>query len=174
RLSPVYQRLEELDAVFGEKAGWERPNWFSRNEALAEGQAWPVPYGWASRYWSPAIGAEHQATRERVAIFDETSFSKIEVLGPGAAAFLQRITDNQMDQPVGAITYTQMLNAHGGIECDLTVTRLAGDRFQIITATAFGLNDLPGMRGQRPADASVSTHDVTSSRASTGDGGPRP
>ncbi|MFL5703229.1 MAG: FAD-dependent oxidoreductase [Ktedonobacteraceae bacterium] len=173
RLSPVYNRLEELDAVFGEKAGWERPNWFASNERLAEGQDWPQPYGWASRYWSPAIGAEHQATRERVAIFDETSFSKIEVLGPGAASFLQRITGNQMDQVIGAVTYTQMLNSHGGIECDLTVTRLASDRFQIITGTAFGIHDLSWMRSQMPTDGSVYSNDVTSSRCCIGVWGPR-
>ncbi len=173
RLSPVYNRLEELGAVFGEKAGWERPNWFASNEPLAEGQGWPVPYGWASRYWSPAIGAEHQATRERVAMFDETSFSKIEVLGPGSLAFLQHITDNQMDQPIGAITYTQMPNKHGGIECDLTVTRLAADRFQIITGTAFGNHDLAWIRSQAPADGSAYINDITSSRCCIGVWGPR-
>jgi 4-methylaminobutanoate oxidase (formaldehyde-forming) len=173
RLSPVYNRLEELGAVFGEKAGWERPNWFARNEPLAEGQDWPVPYGWASRYWSPAIGAEHQATRERVALFDETSFSKIEVFGPGSLVFLQRITDNQMDQPVGAVTYTQMLNQHGGIECDLTVTRLAADRFQIITGTAFGNHDLSWIRSQMPDDGSVYVNDITSSRCCIGVWGPK-
>ena len=173
RLSPVYNRLEELGAVFGEKAGWERPNWFTPNEHLAEGENWPVPYGWASRYWSPAIGAEHQATRERVAIFDETSFSKLEVVGPGSLAFLQYITDNQVDQPVGAITYTSMLNKHGGIECDLTVTRLAADRFQIITGTAFGNHDLSWIRSQMPAGGSVYVNDITSSRCCIGVWGPR-
>jgi glycine cleavage system aminomethyltransferase T/glycine/D-amino acid oxidase-like deaminating enzyme len=173
RLSPLYARLEELGAVFGEKAGWERPNWFSSNETLAEGQGWPQPQGWAGRYWSPAIGAEHQATRERVAMFDETSFSKIEALGPGALAFLQSITDNQMDQPVGAITYTQMPNPRGGIECDLTVTRLAADRFQIITGTAFGLHDLTWIRSHAPTDGSVYVNDITSSRCCIGVWGPR-
>ena len=173
RLSPVYSRLEELGAVFGEKAGWERPNWFASNERLAEGQGWPKPYGWANRYYSPAIGAEHQATRERVAIFDETSFSKFEVLGTGAAAFLQRITGNQMDQPVGTITYTQMPNTRGGIECDLTVTRLADDRFQIITGTAFGIHDLSWIRSHAPTDGTVYVNDITSSRCCLGVWGPR-
>src|SRR5579859_1555474 len=173
RLIPVYNRLEELGAVFGEKAGWERPNWFASNEPLAEDQGWPVPYSWASRYWSPAIGAEHQATRERVAMFDETSFSKIEVIGRGSLAFLQRITDNQMDQPIGAITYTQMPNKHGGIECDLTVTRLAADRFQIITGTAFGYHDLSWIRSQMPTDGSVYVNDITSSRCCIGVWGPK-
>jgi glycine cleavage system T protein len=173
RLSPVYNRLEKLGAVFGEKAGWERPNWFTPNERLTEVEDWPVPYGWASRYWSPAIGAEHQATRERVAIFDETSFSKLEVVGPGSLAFLQYITDNQVDQPVGTITYTSMLNKHGGIECDLTVTRLAADRFQIITGTAFGNHDLSWIRSQMPIDGSVYVNDITSSRCCIGIWGPR-
>lgn len=173
RLSPVYARLKELGAVFGEKAGWERPNWLAANETLTEGQDWPIPYGWASRYWSPAIGAEHTATRERVAMFDETSFSKIEILGPGALAFLQRITDNQMDTPTGSITYTQMPNRRGGIECDLTVTRLAADRFQIVTGTAFGNHDLAWIRSHAPTDGSVYLNDITSSRCCIGIWGPR-
>ncbi len=173
RLSPLYQRLSELGAAFGEKAGWERPNWFTANETLATGQNWPTPQGWAAHFWSPAIGAEHQATRERVALFDETSFSKLEVLGSGALAFLQRITDNQMDQPIGSITYTQMLNSRGGIECDLTVTRLASDRFQIITGTAFGTHDQAWMRHNTPNDSSVYINDVTSSRCCIGIWGPR-
>ncbi|HEY0757386.1 MAG TPA: FAD-dependent oxidoreductase [Ktedonobacteraceae bacterium] len=173
RLSPVYHRLRELGAVFGEKAGWERPNWFASNESLAAGQNWPPPQGWAARSWSPAIGAEHQATRERVALFDETSFSKLEVSGPGALAFLQSITDNQMAQPVGAVTYTQMLNQRGGIECDLTVTRLAEARFQIVTGTAFGVHDLAWMRAHQPTDGSVTIQDITSSRCCIGVWGPR-
>lgn len=172
RLSPLYHRLAELGAVFGEKAGWERPNWFTSNEHLATGQGWSRPRGWAGRYWSPAIAAEHQATRERVALFDETSFSKLEVLGPGALTFLQRITANQMDQRIGTIMYTQMLNARGGIECDLTVTRLATDRFQIVTGTAFGTHDLAWMQSHMPQDGSVYINDVTSSRCCIGVWGP--
>jgi dimethylglycine oxidase len=95
------------------------------------------------------------------------------VLGAGALAFLQRITDNQMDQPIGAVTYTQMPNERGGIECDLTVTRLATDRFQIITGTAFGKHDLSWIRSQMPSDGSVYVNDVTSSRCCIGVWGPR-
>lgn len=173
RLSPSYNRLKELGAVFGEKNGWERPNWFASNEKLAEGQAWPEPAGWAARSWSPAIGAEHQATRERVALFDETSFSKIEVLGPSALSFLEKMTTNRMNRPVGSITYTQLLNPRGGIECDLTVTRLDEDRFQIITGTAFGAHDLSWIQSHLPQDGSVHARDITSSLCCLGVWGPK-
>ena len=174
RLSPIYPRLQELEASFGEKAGWERPNWFGSNGGAHGGGA-PAyqPKGWASRFWSSAIGAEHVATRERAGLFDETSFSKIEVEGPGALAFLQRITDNQMDKLVGSVTYTQMLNKNGGVECDLTVTRRAEDRFLLITGTAFGPHDLGWMRKHLPADGSVYLRDITSSLACVGLWGPK-
>src|SRR6267143_1994315 len=96
----------------------------------------PGPAGWAGHHWSPAITAEHRATRERAGLFDETSFAKIEVSGPGALTFLQRLCDNEMDRPVGSLTYTQMLNRRGGIECDFTVTRLEEARFFIATGIA--------------------------------------
>ena len=131
KLSPTYPRLQELGAVFGEKSGWERPNWFQPNEAAGDESL--RPRGWAGRLWSPAVGAEHRATREAAALFDETSFAKIEVSGAGAAEFLERLCDNQVARDVGAVTYTQMLNERGGIECDFTVTRLTDDRFRIVT-----------------------------------------
>ncbi|MBI5167052.1 MAG: GcvT family protein [candidate division NC10 bacterium] len=171
RLSPTHARLKELGAVFGEKAGWERANWFETN--AKDGSEANRPRGWASRYWSPAIEAEHLATREQVAIFDETSFSKIEILGPGALPFLQHLTANEMDKPVGSVTYTQMLNKHGGIECDLTVTRLAQDRFMLITGTAFGTHDMGWIMKHLPSDGSVCIKDVTSSWACLGLWGPR-
>src|SRR5262249_2585149 len=114
-----------------------------------------------------------RATRERAGLFDMTSFSKILVQGPDALALLQRITDNQIDKPVGSVTYTQMLNARGGIECDLTVTRLAADRFYIITGTAFGPHDIAHIRGHAPEDGTVYIDDITSSRAVVGLWGPR-
>jgi glycine cleavage system T protein len=173
RLSPAYARLKALGAVFGEKSGWERPNWFTSNESESEGQGWPEPRGWAARAWSPAIGAEHRATRERVALFDETSFSKMEVEGPGSLSFLERIAANRMDRPPGSVTYTQMLNRRGGIECDLTVTRLSEERFRLVTGTAFGLHDLSWIRSHLPAGGSVQARDITSSLSCIGVWGPR-
>jgi 4-methylaminobutanoate oxidase (formaldehyde-forming) len=171
RLSPAYPRLRELGAAFGEKAGWERPNWFEPNAAL--GDEGKRPRGFAGRVWSPAIEAEHVATRERVALFDETSFAKLEVLGPGALTLLQRLTDNDVDRPVGSIVYTSMLNARGGIECDFTVTRLAADRFRIVTGSAFGTHDRGWIARHLPRDGSVHLLDVTGAHACLGLFGPR-
>ncbi len=171
RLSPAYPRLSELGAAFGEKSGWERPNWFEPNAAAGDESL--RPGGWAGRLWSPAIGAEHRATREAAALFDETSFAKIEIAGPGAADFLEHLCDNEVARDVGAITYTQMLNERGGIECDFTVTRLAEDRFRIVTGTAFGQHDLAWIRSHAPDDGSVAVEDVTSRFACLGIWGPK-
>jgi glycine cleavage system aminomethyltransferase T/glycine/D-amino acid oxidase-like deaminating enzyme len=171
RLSPTFERLRELGAAFGEKSGWERANWFEPNAEAGDESL--RPRGWAGRLWSPAIGAEHRACREAAALFDETSFAKIEVVGPGAAKFLEGLCDNQVARDVGAITYTQMLNARGGIECDFTVTRLADDRFRIVTGTAFGQHDLAWIRSHAPDDGSVLVEDVTSRFACLGLWGPR-
>src|SRR5206468_9421504 len=111
------------------------------------------------------------------AIFDESSFAKIEIEGPGAVGFLQRLCANDVDKPTGSITYTSMLNRRGGIECDFTVTRLAADRFLIVTGTAFGNHDLGWIRKQLHASGEaedrVIVSDVTSSRACLGLWGPR-
>jgi glycine cleavage system T protein len=170
RLSPTYARLEELGASFGEKSGWERANWFESN--AAHGDESIRPRGWAGEIWSPAIGAEHRACREAAALFDETSFAKIDVVGHGAADYLERLCDNRVARDVGAITYTQMLNERGGIECDFTVSRLAEDRFRIVTGTAFGQHDLAWIRRHLPDDGSVSVEDVTSRFACLGLWGP--
>jgi glycine cleavage system aminomethyltransferase T/glycine/D-amino acid oxidase-like deaminating enzyme len=180
RMSPTYGRLAELGAVFGEKSGWERPNWLEPNaddprfggrdalEALR-------PRGWAGEHWSPAIAAEALATRRDVALFDETSFAKLEVGGPGAVAFLERLCANRIDVPVGRIVYTSMLNTRGGIECDLTVTRVAPDRFMLVTGTAFGQHDLGWLRKQLVdgGHEGVQINDLTSGRVTFGLWGPR-
>jgi 4-methylaminobutanoate oxidase (formaldehyde-forming) len=192
RLSPAYEDVAALGAVFGEKSMWERPNWFTPNEAgagVATSEALEAlrPRGWAGQHWSPAIGAEALATRQAAGLFDESSFAKIEIEGSGALAFLQRLCANDIDRPVGSITYTQMLNQRGGIECDFTVTRLASDRFLIVTGTAFGNHDLGWIRKHLPAQeasgavdspgaddlADVRVRDVTSARACFGIWGPK-
>jgi 4-methylaminobutanoate oxidase (formaldehyde-forming) len=173
RRSPAYPRLVELGCMFGEKSGWERPNWFEPNAAHAEATR---PKGWAGEHWSAAIGAEALACRDRVVLFDETSFSKMELSGPGAVTFLERVCANRIDREVGAVTYTQLCNERGGVECDLTATRLATDRFLLVTGTAFGNHDLGWIRKQLerspPSDA-VHAHDVTSAYACFGLWGPR-
>ena len=170
KTAPTYERLRRLGAEFGEKAGWERPNWFRTNEDdRLEGLR---PRGWAGEHWSTAISAEHEATRERAGLFDESSFAKIEVEGNDACAFLERICGNRIDRPVGRIVYTQMMNRRGGIECDLTVTRLADDRFRLITGTAFGTHDLGWIRKQLGEREDVRIRDVTGSFACFGLWGP--
>ncbi len=171
RLSPAYPRLVELGAVFGEKAGWERANWFEPN--AARGDEALRPRGWAGKHWSAAIGAEHTACREAAALFDESSFAKIEVAGEGAAGLLERLCANRVARDVGQVTYTQMLNPRGGIECDFTVTRLADDRFRIVTGTAFGQHDLAWIRQHEPEDGSARVSDVTSQYACLGLWGPK-
>ncbi len=174
KLSPAYPRLIALGAVLGEKGGWERPNWFVSNEAAVTANPHSYePAGWARHNWSPAIAAEHRATREAAGLFDFASFSKFEVEGRGALASLQWLTDNEMDKPVGSVTYTQMLNTRGGIECDLTVTRLGPERFMVITGSAFGVHDFDWIRRHLPSDGSVAMRDVTAERTCIGLWGPR-
>ncbi|MHB8691715.1 MAG: GcvT family protein [Solirubrobacteraceae bacterium] len=160
KTSSAYPWHQQHGAAFGEKSGWERVNWYSENEAAGNPEL--RPRGWAGMHWSPAIGAEHRAAREAAALFDESSFSKLELSGPGAAELLERLCDNRVARDVGQITYTQMLNRRGGIECDFTVTRLAEQRFGIVTGTAFGNHDAAWIRRHLPGDGSVALEDVTS------------
>jgi glycine cleavage system T protein len=200
RVSPIYQRQVELGGVFLEAAGWERPQWYEANRAtlpgtlgdgtkpprpLGDGSNPPPPLGegkvgafalrsgWASRYWSPIQAAEHIAARERVVLFDATPFVKIEVTGSGALGYLQRLAANQMDQPVGRVTYTAMLNERGGIMTDLTVTRLDEERFWVVTGGGVGMHDLAWIRRQLPEDGSVRLRDLTSGWCCLGLWGPR-
>ena len=163
RVSAAYPRLRELGAAFGEKSGWERANWFEAN--AVDGDESLRPHGWAGRFWSPAIAAECLAARDSAALFDQSSFSKLEVRGVGAAAALSRICANEVDRAPGTAVYTQLLNPRGGIEADLTVTRLAADRFRLVTGTAFGHRDLRWVRAHLPADGSATVDDVTAAHA---------
>jgi glycine cleavage system aminomethyltransferase T/glycine/D-amino acid oxidase-like deaminating enzyme len=171
RTSSAYPWHTEHGAALGEKAGWERVNWYESNAGLGDESL--RPRGWAGMHWSPAIGAEHRATRERAGLFDESSFAKLEIAGPGAADFLERLCDNHVARDVGAITYTQMLNRRGGIECDFTVTRVEEELFSIVTGTAFGNHDMSWIRRHAPADGSVRSSDVTARWACFALWGPR-
>jgi 4-methylaminobutanoate oxidase (formaldehyde-forming) len=122
-------------------------------------------------HWSPAIGAEHVACREAAALFDESSFAKLEVVGPRAAEALEWLCDNRVAREPGKLTYTQMLNARGGIECDFTVARLDDERFSIVTGTAFGNHDREWIRRNLPTHG-VTVRDVTSAWACFGLWGP--
>jgi 4-methylaminobutanoate oxidase (formaldehyde-forming) len=178
RTAPAFDELARRGAVFGEKSGWERPNWFEPNaddprfggraalEALR-------PRGWAGQHWSPAIAAEALATREAAGLFDETSFAKLEVTGPGSTAALQRVAGNDIDRPVGSIVYTQLLDRRGGIQADLTITRLGDERFLLVTGTAYGNHDAAWLRTNLPDDGSVEVRDITASRVCYGLWGPR-
>ena len=170
KVSPVNARHRDLGAAFGEKSGWERVNWYESN--VRSGDESTRPDGWAGMLWSPAIGAEHLACREIAALFDESSFSKLDVTGPGAPQFLERLCANGVARRIGAVTYTQLLNPRGGVECDLTVTRLAEDRFRLVTGTAFGNHDGAWIR-QHLEDDSVVVEDVTSKYACFALWGPR-
>ena len=160
RMSPLFHRLKTRRAVFGEKSGWERPNWFA-----PKGVAPKEKLGWGFPNWFEYVKKEHETVRTKAGIIDQTSFGKIETKGEGALPFLQKITANQMDKPVGSITYTQMLNEKGGIECDLTISRINEDHFYLVTGTAFIKHDLSWIQKHLPKDHSISVTDVTSAKA---------
>lgn len=170
RVSPFHERFQALDAVCFEGRGWERPQWFAANKSLLDEYAVPARSGWAARYWSPIIGAEHLATRERVALYDMTPLTKIEVMGRGALPLLQHLTTNQLDRPIGSVVYTAMLDERGGVKSDITVARLGENHFQI---GLNGLVDEAWIRDHLPSDGSVYMRDITSSICALGLWGPR-
>jgi 4-methylaminobutanoate oxidase (formaldehyde-forming) len=160
RTSPAYSWHLDHGAYFAEKAGWERVEYYRSNEAAGDESLRPT--GWAGRDFSPAVGAEHLATRAAAGLFDESSFAQIQVSGPDAAGLLEWVCDNRVARAVGAVTYTQALNRSGGIVSDFTVTRTAQDEFLIVTGTAYGTHDLAWLRTQaRRRGAAVGITDVT-------------
>ncbi|MEV4749243.1 FAD-dependent oxidoreductase [Streptosporangium sp. NPDC049248] len=170
RTSPFHARQRELGAYFLEAAGWERPQWYEANAPLLEGRDIPRPNDWAARYWSPIVGAEAQASREAVALYDMSALKRIEVAGRGAAAFLQRISTGDVDKSVGSVTYCLLLDHDGGIRSDITVARLGRDLFQV---GANGNLDLDWLHRHLPADGSVTVTDVTPGTCCVGVWGPR-
>ena len=173
RKSPLYARLAGLGAEFGEKNGWERVNFFRPGEPARQAADDQHNWGWGRAPYHKLIREECLAARERAALFDMTSFGKFEVNGPGALDLLQRVACNNIDRPTGSLVYTQFLNTRGGIESDLTVCRLADDRFRIITGTSFLSNDLEWVRAHTPTDGSVELRDVSDELACIGLWGPK-
>ena len=168
RLSPLYQRLKEAGAVYGSKNGWERPLWFAPDGVAPVDQLDFLDPGWKT-----FAAEEHKAVRERVALIDQSSFSKFEIIGPGVLDMLQGLCVSNMDKPIGAIIYTQMCNAQGGTEADVTFIRLARDRFYMVTGSGFGVHDSDWLKRNMPQDGSVHLVEVTSGKAVVNIVGPK-
>lgn len=162
RRSPLYAHLKAAGACFGEKLGWERPNWFAD---LAAGEVAEDRYSYQRPGWWGAVRREHQAAREAAVLIDQTSFAKFTLKGPDAAAALNWIAAGNVDRAVGSLTYTQMLNDKGGIEADVTVARVARDEFYIVTGTGFATHDFDWIARNIPAGAQAELVDVTSGSA---------
>ena len=160
RRSPLYYPLKEKGAVYGAKYGWERANWFAPKSVEPKDEL-----TFEAPNWFEHVGNEHKAARERVVMIDQSSFCKFEIEGPGALEFLNWLAANNIDKPVGSVTYTQLCNTRGTVESDITVARLAGDKFFLVTGTAFGLHDAEWIKKHMPKDGSVIFRDVTSAFA---------
>jgi sarcosine dehydrogenase len=155
-ISPLYEKLKKRGAVFGSKLGWERPNWFAPHGVAARDT-----YSMGRQNWFSHVGEEHKLVREVAGLFDQSSFAKFEMRGRDAETALNMICANKVPQYSGRIVYTQMLNTRGGIECDLTVARMAEDHFYIVTGTGFRTHDYHWIADHIPPDLDVRLRDVT-------------
>ena len=174
RVSPVYERERELGAVFYETAGWERPHWYASNETLLAryaGRVMERQAEWESRWWSPVINAEHLAMRDTCALVDLSAFAVLEISGPGALEAAQTLAVAQMNVAIGRVIYTSWLDETGGFRADLTVMRLAPDRFRVVTGGATGMSDAKWISDHLPAGAFLA--DLTSAWTTIGLWGPR-
>jgi glycine cleavage system aminomethyltransferase T/glycine/D-amino acid oxidase-like deaminating enzyme len=170
RASPFYARQREAGAHMLVGNGWERPQWYDANAGLVDpGATWARREGWAAEHWSPTVGAEHRAVRERAGLFDMTSLRRLEVSGSGALALLERLTTTRMDKRPGTVSYTLMLGDHGGIRSDITVARLDDDRFWVGTN---GPQDQAWLAGHSRGGAPVEVRDVTGAICCLGLWGP--
>ncbi|MFG1344261.1 FAD-dependent oxidoreductase [Xanthobacter autotrophicus DSM 431] len=157
RRSPLYDRLKAQGAVFGEKLGWERPNWFA-----AAGEEARDHYTFGRPNWTDAVAREHKATREGVTVFDQTSFAKFLLVGKDAEEALSYVSAGDMTRPVGTLTYAPMLNARGGIECDLTVGRLSETSYYIVAGTGAATKDFDWLKRHLPEGLDAHLMDVSS------------
>jgi 4-methylaminobutanoate oxidase (formaldehyde-forming) len=168
RVSPLYERLKAQGACFGSKLGWERPNWFA-----PDGVEPKDIYSYERQNWFEHVGAEHRAVRERVGVFDQTSFAKFMMIGRDAELAMSWICANDVAKAPGRLIYTQMLNRQGGIECDVTVTRLTDESYYIITGTGFATHDFSWIERAIPQGLDARLIDVTSAFAVLSVMGPR-
>ena len=168
RTDPLYERHKAEGAVLGERFGWERPTWFAPKGVEPVDQL-----SFRRTNWFPHVGAECRAVRERVGVLDLTSFAKYEVSGPGAEAFLDRLCANRLPRKIGGIVLTHMLTERGGIECEMTITRVAPDRFYILSGAVAELHDLDWMRRHMPEDGGVVIDNVTMDYGTLVVAGPR-
>ncbi|MBV8988543.1 MAG: FAD-dependent oxidoreductase [Solirubrobacterales bacterium] len=176
RLSPFYERERALGAVFYEAAGWERPQWYESNAPLLEEYGDRIKHReaeWDARWWSPIINAEHLAMRDRCAMIDLTAFAIFDIVGPGALDTVQRVAMRQMEVAIGRVVYTPLLTPGGGFKQDLTIMRLADDRFRVVTGGAYGMSDLQWFKNHLPEDGSALLVDLTSAWCTLGLWGPR-
>lgn len=162
RRSPLYATLKSQGACFGEKMGWERPNWFADGASGEEAQD---RYSFTTPNWQAAVAREHRAIRTAAALIDQSSFAKFILRGPDALAALDHLCANDVNKPVGALTYTQMLDDAGGIQADLTVARIAEDEFYLVTGTGFATRDFDWIARHIPDSAKAHVFDITSSMA---------
>jgi glycine cleavage system aminomethyltransferase T/glycine/D-amino acid oxidase-like deaminating enzyme len=176
RLAPFHARQVELGAEFFEAAGWERPQWYNSNAGLVE------EYGdritkreaeWDARWWSPIVNAEHLALRDGAGMVDLSAFTIFDIAGPGALAAVQRVAMRQMDVPVGRVVYTPVLSRGGGFKADLTIMRLGGDLFRVVTGGAHGPADRKWFADRLPEDGSAQLADITSGWTTLGLWGPQ-
>jgi glycine cleavage system aminomethyltransferase T/glycine/D-amino acid oxidase-like deaminating enzyme len=148
RTSALHTRMQDLGAVFGAKHGWERPDYFNPGHPWRRAGADQRTFGFTRPPYFDLLAEEHRAFRERVGIIDMSSFGKIEITGPGALNLLERVAGNLIERPVGSVVYTQLLERNGGIAADVTITRLAPDRFRLVTGAGYVNSDLGWLRTQ--------------------------
>ncbi len=160
RRSPLYDTLKTQGACFGEKLGWERPNWFAD---LTIGESPQDQYSFEQPNWHAAVAREHHAVRHAAVLIDQTSFAKFLLKGPDALTALNWIAANDVNKPVGSLTYTQMLDDQGGIQADVTIARLSDNEFYIVTGTGFATHDFDWIANNIPAALNAQLVDVTSS-----------
>jgi len=173
RTSALHTRMQDLGAVFGAKHGWERPDYFNPGHPWRRAGADQRAFGFTRPPYFDALAEEHRAFRERVGIIDMSSFGKIEITGPGALNLLERVAGNLIDRPVGSVVYTQLLERNGGIAADVTITRLAPDRFRLVTGAGYVNSDLGWLRMQsRSGDREVELRESSDELSVIGMWGP--